>query len=345
MRAARCVSFFLLMFFCVLSDKAVRADWRSGLGAAMQDIAESMRQDMEMERQKELIRLQYDLEIKRMQLQHDLEMQRTTLPPPAAQPTAITATEANSQGLAAYHQEQYVQAMQWFRKAAGQGNATAQFNLGVMYANGRGVPQDYVEALIWYRLAADHGDAAAQNNLGEMYKKGQGVPQNYAEAAKWYRKAADQGNTVGQFNLGEMYAKGRGVAKDATQAREWFGLAAQQGQPNAIRWLAQNPRQPQPTQQQPVAAVTPPIAQPPASKIATLGRIVESYPQYGYVVFRVTNPITIGTEVLAQSSSGNLLKMLVQKRVNSSDGTLISATVPNGISQLSKGDKVVQPTP
>ena len=62
------------------------------------------------------------------------------------------------------------------RRAADQGNADAQFNLGVMYAEGRGVPRDDAEAARWYRCAADQGEAAAQFNLGLMYAKGEGVP-------------------------------------------------------------------------------------------------------------------------------------------------------------------------
>ena len=62
-----------------------------------------------------------------------------------------------------------------------------------MYDKGQGVPQDYAEAVKWYRLAAEQGDADAQYNLGVMYDNGQGVPQDYAEAVKWYRLAAEQG--------------------------------------------------------------------------------------------------------------------------------------------------------
>jgi TPR repeat protein len=81
-------------------------------------------------------------------------------------------------------------AVAWYRKAADQGNAKAHFNLGVMYADGRGVPQDYAVAVAWYRKGADQGDAAAQNNLGWMYFNGQGVPQDYVEAHKWFNLAA-----------------------------------------------------------------------------------------------------------------------------------------------------------
>ena len=80
--------------------------------------------------------------------------------------------------------------MTWYRKAADQGRADAQFNLALMYANGQGVPQDHAEAMTWYRKAAEQGDAAAQLNLGVMYHVGQGVPQDYVQAHKWYNLAA-----------------------------------------------------------------------------------------------------------------------------------------------------------
>ena len=112
---------------------------------------------------------------------------------------------------------------------ANQGNASAQSNLGVMYANGQGVPQDYTQAMKWYRLAADQGNAGAQFNVGLMYDTGQGVPQDDVQAMKWYRLAADQGYAVAQLNLGSMYALGQGVPQDYVQAHMWFNLAAAQG--------------------------------------------------------------------------------------------------------------------
>jgi TPR repeat protein len=78
-----------------------------------------------------------------------------------------------------------------------------------MYYNGLGVPQNYAEALKWYRLAAGQGNADAQYNSGVMYTKGQGVPQNYAEALKWCR-LADHGFASAQTNLGVMYENGEG---------------------------------------------------------------------------------------------------------------------------------------
>lgn len=78
-------------------------------------------------------------------------------------------------------------------QVAEQGDAAAQYNLGVMYDQGQGVRQDYVQAVQWYRKAAEQGHAVAQYNLGSMYDQGQGVRQDYAQAVGWFRKAAEQG--------------------------------------------------------------------------------------------------------------------------------------------------------
>src|SRR5437868_1027398 len=79
------------------------------------------------------------------------------------------------------------------RGLAEQGDAAAQYKLGVRYDRGQGVAQDYQEALHWYRLAAAQGNSAAQYNLCAMSDMGQGLPQDYLEALRWCRLAADQG--------------------------------------------------------------------------------------------------------------------------------------------------------
>ncbi len=104
-----------------------------------------------------------------------------------------------------------------------------------MYLIGRGVPQDYAEALKWYRKAAEQGDAKAQYDLGSMYGTGRGVTQDYAEAARWYRKAAEQGNAKAQYHLGSMYGTSRGVPQDYVQAYKWWNLAGAQGNKYAIK--------------------------------------------------------------------------------------------------------------
>ena len=121
------------------------------------------------------------------------------------------------------------------KKDAERGDATAQYNLGVMYQDGQGVPQDDAEALKLFRLAADQGYAMAQCNLGMMYYFGEGVPPDYAEAVKWFRLAADQGCTVAQENLGFMYRDGQGVPQDDVETYAWFSVAAGDRFPNAAK--------------------------------------------------------------------------------------------------------------
>jgi uncharacterized protein len=88
---------------------------------------------------------------------------------------------------------------------------------------GRGVPRNGVEAK-WYRKAADQHHAVAQFSLGTMYANGEGVPHSDSEAAQWYRLAADQGLGGAQFNLGSMYAEGKGVPQDQVLAYMWLDL-------------------------------------------------------------------------------------------------------------------------
>ena len=112
---------------------------------------------------------------------------------------------------------------------ADQGIAYAQYNLGVMYDNGEGVPENYAEAVKWFRKAADQGYANAQGNLGVMYDNGRGVPESDAEAVKWYRKAAAQGYALAQSNLGSMYSLGEGVPENNIRAYVWWSMAKTQG--------------------------------------------------------------------------------------------------------------------
>ena len=105
-----------------------------------------------------------------------------------------------------------------------------------MYRCGDGVPQDFTEAVKWYRLAAAQGDAGAQYSLGNMYSRGEGVPQDKAEAVKWYRLAAAQGNASAQYALGRMYYLGKGVPEDYVQPYKWWNLAAASGDTSAVKW-------------------------------------------------------------------------------------------------------------
>lgn len=104
-------------------------------------------------------------------------------------------------------------------------DATAQYNLGILYTNGKGVPESDAKAMKWFRLAAEQGHVEAQYNLGILYAFGEGVTNSYAKAMKWFRLAADKGHADAQYNLGILYAKGK---EHDTDAVKWFRLAAEQ---------------------------------------------------------------------------------------------------------------------
>ncbi|KAF9106097.1 hypothetical protein BGX29_010559, partial [Mortierella sp. GBA35] len=88
------------------------------------------------------------------------------------------------------------------------GYVSAQLNIGILYEDGRGVPQDYSQAMDWYSKAADQGDAVAQYCVGNLFYHGLGVPQDYSQAMEWCRKAADQGNTSARERCYELELKG-----------------------------------------------------------------------------------------------------------------------------------------
>ncbi len=119
------------------------------------------------------------------------------------------------------------------RPEVGQGDATVNLKLNEMY-HGNNVPQDYIVAQNWCRRAAEQGDASAQYQLGLLYDRGWGVQEDPAVAIMWYRMAARQGHAIAQFTLGVMYRNGRGVSQDNTEAAKWYQKAADQGVVRAL---------------------------------------------------------------------------------------------------------------
>lgn len=134
-------------------------------------------------------------------------------------------------------QQDYPKALSWYRKAADQGHAGAQFNVGIFYANGQAVTRDIAAAAGWWRSAATQGHIEAQFNLGLLYAQGEGVAQDLKEAALWWELAAKQGYAAAQFNLGIMYVKGQGVNEDPTEAVRLWQMSARQGFGQAIHVL------------------------------------------------------------------------------------------------------------
>ena len=107
----------------------------------------------------------------------------------------------------------------------GASSYSADFNKGLTAAQSG----DFATALKEWKPLAEEGNAVAQNNLGLMYHNGWGVPQDYKEAARLYRLAAEQGDADAQGNLGVMYVFGKGVTKDFVYAHMWGNIALMNG--------------------------------------------------------------------------------------------------------------------
>lgn len=130
----------------------------------------------------------------------------------------------------------YKKAYQLFLIEAEQGSADAQTNIGLLYGDGLGVPQNDREAVKWYRMAAEQGEKRAQYYLGNMFAEGLGVPQDFKEAAKSYRLAAMQGHVRAQYKLGLLSLKGQGVVQSSESAYAWWSVAASKGHEEAQKY-------------------------------------------------------------------------------------------------------------
>ena len=131
-------------------------------------------------------------------------------------------------------EQDYTEAVKWYKKSAEQDYAEAQWNLGFMYEYGYGIEQNDVKAVKWYRKSTEHGYAAAQYKLGIVYQYGYGgVEQNDLEAVKWYSKSAEQGYAIAQHKLGVMYQYGNGIEQSDVEAVKWYKKSAEQGYADA----------------------------------------------------------------------------------------------------------------
>ncbi|MGY3510071.1 hypothetical protein [Bradyrhizobium lupini] len=136
---------------------------------------------------------------------------------------------AEGKGVAANYDE----AAKWYDRAAQAGVVPATFRLGTLYEKGLGVKKDADIARRYYTQAAERGNAKAMHNLAVLDADGGGRGANYKSAALWFRKAADRGVADSQFNLGILYARGIGVEQNLAESYKWFTLAAAQGDADA----------------------------------------------------------------------------------------------------------------
>ena len=136
-------------------------------------------------------------------------------------------------GIEAYQAGNYAVAYQEFKSAAKNGDASAQFGLAFLYANGHGVEQDYERAVYWIEWRAKQGDADAQFDLAVSYEVGDFVTQDYKRAFYWYEQAAKQGHIRAQYNLAISYFRGEGTIQDYIQAHKWMNIASANGHARA----------------------------------------------------------------------------------------------------------------
>ncbi|MCD8291866.1 MAG: SEL1-like repeat protein [Prevotella sp.] len=140
------------------------------------------------------------------------------------------------------HSENYVKALEFFKKAACNDHALAQYQLGLLYFRGvsyAGIHRNYEEAVKWFSLAAEQGLQSAQIELGNCYYNGNGVPQNYDKAEIWYERAADHGNKCEQYKkIGDNFYEGNGVDMNYDEAFKWYKFAAELGDIDAQNKIA-----------------------------------------------------------------------------------------------------------
>ena len=129
----------------------------------------------------------------------------------------------------------YDEAAKWYDRAAQAGVVPAIFRLGTFYEKGLSVTKDADIARRYYLQAAERGNAKAMHNLAVLDADGGGRGANYKSASQWFRKAADHGVADSQFNLGILYARGIGVEQNLAESFKWFSLAAAQGDADAAR--------------------------------------------------------------------------------------------------------------
>lgn len=131
--------------------------------------------------------------------------------------------------------QNYDEAAKWYDRAAQANVVPAMFRLGALFEKGLGAKKDLDVARRYYVLAADRGNAKAMHNLAVLDADGGTKGANYKSASYWFRRAADRGVADSQFNLGILYARGIGVEQNLAESFKWFSLAASQGDVDAGR--------------------------------------------------------------------------------------------------------------
>ena len=156
------------------------------------------------------------------------------------QATSLAAAESFEDGLAALRSDNAPRAEEIWLALADQGDGQAQYALGTLYEQGHpGVPQDVAKAIIWYQKSAEQGIPSAENNLALIYATGRGVERDPANALSLWLSAANKGHVQAQYNAGLAFFRGSGVERDIGRASQLFQQAAAGGLADSQYALAQ----------------------------------------------------------------------------------------------------------
>ncbi len=154
--------------------------------------------------------------------------------------SSLASAQSFDDGLTALRSEDAPRAEQIWLALADQGDGQAQYALGTLYEQGYpGVPQDVAKAIIWYRKSADQGVASAENNLALIYATGRGVERDPTSALRLWLSAANKGHVQAQYNAGLAFFRGSGVERDIGRASQLFQQAAAGGLADSQYALAQ----------------------------------------------------------------------------------------------------------
>lgn len=142
--------------------------------------------------------------------------------------------ESLERAVEAFDFEEYDNAAVWLQPWAIQGEVEAQYRLGILYQEGRGVSPNVEQALKWFRLAAEQDHRGAKRRLKKLLRgQSSGPAEAESVATRWYKDLAEEGDTNAQYQLGVMYEVGWGVPVDGVRAAHWYELAAQDGHSKA----------------------------------------------------------------------------------------------------------------
>jgi len=143
-------------------------------------------------------------------------------------------------GVQAFADGDFERAANLWLADAYQGSADAQFNVGVLYVEGKGVSVDRGEAVFWFEKAAEQGHPEAQYNLGHLLLEEQGDIERIQQGIEWWRKSAEQDFAIAQYNYGRAVFYGIGVEQDREAAKSWIEKARQAGNKRAEAFFAEH---------------------------------------------------------------------------------------------------------